>query len=133
MDIINVVVKQSTFAIVILHTKEGVYMLQRTHPHKPMYLMYQISGGKTELMETGKQAACREVYEETKLSIAHKRIKYLDNDPEFNCDLYHVYLRDHKVPERMESANMGSWLMYPWTSFYKMAAERRTTPLLTKF
>jgi 8-oxo-dGTP pyrophosphatase MutT (NUDIX family) len=120
------------YVLIIVHDGEGIYMSQRLHSEKPMYLKYQVPCGKTEPGETGIQAACRELYEETALSAPHRKIKFLINDPDFDCDLYYVKMTE-EIPERTEPLNMGPWMWYPWESFYKMAEENRLTPSLVKY
>jgi 8-oxo-dGTP pyrophosphatase MutT (NUDIX family) len=121
-----------TFALLILYDETGIYMSQRINPKKPMYLNYQVPGGKVDKEENGRQAAHRECYEETGLSIVHRKIKFLVNDPDYNCDIYYSKLTE-EVPMRTEPEEMGSWLHYPWKTFEKMAKGNRTTPSLTKY
>ena len=108
-------------------------MSQRIQPQAPMYLMWQVSGGKADPMETGKQTVCRELYEETGLSIAHKRIKFLTNDSNYNCDIYTIQLRSGEEPEYTEKEKMTPWRLFLWEEFYTMAVQKQTTPSLTKF
>jgi ADP-ribose pyrophosphatase YjhB (NUDIX family) len=102
-----------TYVLVIIYTKGGMYMSQRFHQEKPMYLKYQAPCGKVEPHETGIKAACRELYEETGLSVPHRKIKWITNDPEFNCDIYAVQLKEDELLQRTEPENMSSWLWYP--------------------
>lgn len=120
------------FVLVIICDIEGIYLSQRINPHKPMYLKYQAPCGKVEPGETSKQAACRELYEETGLSVPHRKLKFLINDSEFDCDMYITKLT-HEIPERTEPENMSSWLYYSWKVFSKMVREKRTTPSLITF
>ena len=98
-----------------------------------MYLKYQVPCGKTEEGENGKQAAHRETYEETGLSIPHKRIKFLGNDEEFDCDIFICKLKEGEIPKRTEPENMTSWLWYPWSAAEKLVKQQRTTPSINKF
>jgi hypothetical protein len=59
----------SKYMIVFIYTEEGPYFSQRIHPDKPMYLKYQTPCGKVDQGENSRQAANRELYEETNLSI----------------------------------------------------------------
>jgi 8-oxo-dGTP pyrophosphatase MutT (NUDIX family) len=133
MDTINTVVEAPTYIIAILYNEETVYMSKRIDPKKVMYNLYQVPGGKTKPMENGRQAACREIYEETGLTIVQKRFKFLTNDPEFNCDIYTVLLKLGETPIQTEPQNMGPWLPFTWEEFYVMAAQQETTPSLTKY
>ena len=62
-----------------------------------------------------------------------ERLHYLINDPAFDCDVYFAKLNKGEIPERMEPQNMGSWLFYPWITWYQMATRGQTTPTLTTF
>ena len=121
------------FALLILYDNNGVYMSQRIEENKPMYLKYQVPGGKVDKEENGRQAAHKEAYEETGLSIVHRKIKFLINDPEFNCNIFYAKVSDEEIPKRTEPEKMSSWVYYPWKTFYKMAEQNRTTPSLTKY
>jgi ADP-ribose pyrophosphatase YjhB (NUDIX family) len=108
-------------------------MSQRKNPKKPMYLKYQVPCGKVDPGENSLQAAWRETKEETDLAIPAQRFQFLGNDENFNCDMYAVHLLPHEVPQRTEPQNMTVWMYYPWTVWYRMAEQGRTTPSLTTF
>jgi ADP-ribose pyrophosphatase YjhB (NUDIX family) len=134
MDHLNVVANlEPKFVLSILYDDQGVYLSQRINPTKPMYLNYQAPCGKVEGGETSIQAAHRETYEETNLSIPQKRFKFLVNDPEFDCDLYICKLKGEEIPERTEPDNMTSWVYYPWKSANILVQQSRTTPSITKY
>ena len=120
-----------TYVLIILHDEEGVYMSQRKHPNKPMYLKYQVPCGKVEKGETSLEAAQRETQEETNLRIPIKAFNYIGNDPAFNCDMYTVKLYEDEVPELTEPHNMTVWMYYPWNTWYKMGEKNQTTPSLS--
>src|ERR1044072_9381948 len=108
-------------------------MFQRKNPKKPMYLKYQVPCGKVDLGESSLQAAWRETKEETDLAIPAQRFQFLENDEDFNCDLYAVHLLLHELPQCIEPDNKTIWMYYPWTVWYRMAQYARTTPSLIKF
>ena len=66
---INLYETSPKFVLVILYNNENIYMSQRIHKNKPMYLKYQVPCGKTEPGEMRRKAAKREVAEETNLYI----------------------------------------------------------------
>ncbi len=132
-SVINVYETAPKFVLVILCDDEGVYMSQRINPNKPMFLKYQVVCGKVEAKESGTQAAQRETLEETGLNIELNRIRYVINDPEFDCDVFYIKLQSHEIPERTEPHNMGSWLYYSWITWYQMAVRKQTTSTLTTF
>ena len=55
--------------------------------------MWQLSGGKTD-RESSIEAALRELEKETSLVAKTKDLKFLLNNPNYNCDIYtlKVYL-----------------------------------------
>ena len=132
-EVIFIFESDPTFVLIILHDEEGVYMSQRKHPNKPMYLKYQVLCGKVERGETSLEAAQRETQEETNLRIPIKAFNYIGNDPAFNCNMYTVRLYEDEVPELTEPHNMTVWMYYPWNTWYQMALEGRTTPSLTTY
>src|ERR1044071_4994682 len=121
------------YVLTILYNEERIYMSQRKNPKKPIYLKYQVPCGKVDPRESSLQVAWRETKEETDLALPAKRFQFLGNDEDFNCDMYAVHLLPHEVPQRTEPQNMTVWMYYPWTVWYKMAQQGRTTPSLTKF
>ena len=134
MDHCNVVIEQGpTFVLTVLYDEYGMYLSQRTNSNKPMYLNYQAPCGKVEKGESSVQAAHRETYEETNLSIPHKRFKFLVNDPDYNCDLYVCKLKYEEVPERTEPNNMTAWAYYPWKSANLLVQQGQTTPSIIKY
>src|SRR5262245_38192266 len=76
------------FVVTVLGNEEGVFLSMRINPRKPMYLLNQAPCGKTENGESSIQAAHRETYEETALSLAHRRFKYVGNDPNYDYNIY---------------------------------------------
>src|SRR5688572_17016577 len=97
-----------------------------------MYLMYQAFGRKVEKMEIARQAAIREVYEETGIALKPRRLKFVANDSEFDCNVY-VHKISNIIPERREPAKMTEWLLYPWTSVEILKERKKLTPSLIKF
>ena len=83
---------------------------------------------KTEI-----QAIHRETYEETGLSIPHKRFKYIKNDKRSNCDVYICQLINDEVPQRTEPDKASDWIYYPWKMFRNMAVQEEITFSLIRF
>ena len=73
-----------------------------------MYLLYQAPGEKAEKEETARQAAVRELYEETDLVVKPYCLKFIAYDSEFNCNLYAYKLSTHKYSERTEPDKMSA-------------------------
>ena len=123
----------TTFALVFIYSDEGPILSQRLNPQKTMYLLYQAPGGKAEKGETVRQAAVRELYEETGLVAKPRRLKFVAYDGEFDCNLYVYKLPAHEYPERTEPDEMSAWLEYPWENFKILYECRRLTPSLITF
>ena len=123
----------TTFALVFIHSDEGPVLSQRLNPRKTMYLLYQAPEGKAEKGETARQAAVRELYEETGLVAKPRRLKFIAYDGEFDCNLYAYKLPAHEYPEHTEPDKMSAWLEYLWESFTILYEHRRLTPSLHTF
>ena len=125
--------KLPKFVLTVIYDEQGVYLSQRINSTKTMYLKYQFPGGKVDPGETGVQAAHKELYEETGLSIPQKRLKKIANDPTFDCDIYTCNLKTEELPQRTEPKEMSEWMYYPWKSFELMIEQERVTPSIVKF
>src|SRR6266542_4084511 len=76
---------QAKFVMVIVHDKDGVRMSLRYE--EVMKNMWQSSGRKTN-GEPSMGATLRELEEETGLVAEPEDLKFLINDPNYNCDVY---------------------------------------------
>ena len=123
----------TTFVLTFIYFDEGPILSQRLNPRKTIYLLYQVPGGKAEKGETARQAAVRELYEETGLVAKPRCLKFVAYDGEFDCNLYAYKLPAHEYPERTEADEMSAWLEYPWESFKILYECRRLTPSLITF
>ena len=101
------------FVLAILYDDNGVFMSQRKDSTKPMYLKYQVPYGKVDPPETSLQVVHRETYEETGLSIAHKRFQKIATDQYYDYDMYKCKLQEREVPELTEPHKMIAWVYYP--------------------
>lgn len=89
--------KQIDVAVaVIIDSKNNILLTQRHDPKSPStHLKWQLPGGKIEKNETASSACCREVLEETGLSV-----KILSQNPHFILNRYEnisYYLAGFKV------------------------------------
>ena len=94
------------FILVILYDNKVVYISQRIHKNKLMYLKYQVPCGKTESEEMEKKAVKREVIKETNLYIKDDQLHFLTNDLTFNYDIYFTKLNRFEIPERTKPHNI---------------------------
>src|SRR6266542_6434618 len=76
---------QAKFVMVIIHDRDGVRMYLRYG--KVMTNMWQLPGGKTD-REPSMEAALRELEEETDLVAEPEDLKFLINNPNYNCNVY---------------------------------------------
>ena len=53
-----------------------------------MYLLYQVLEGKCELKETARQDAVREIYEKTEIEAKLWRLKFIEHNAKFDCNIY---------------------------------------------
>src|SRR5688572_19628392 len=100
--------REAKFALVILYNDEGIYLFQRKNPNKTIYLLYQVPRWKVEKGETARQRVVREVYEETGISLKPKRLRFIVQDPKYQCNIYSQRI-NNVIPERKESEEMSEW------------------------
>ncbi len=92
--------------------------------------MWQSPGGKTD-REPSMEAALRELEEETGLVAEPEDLKFLINDPNYNCDVYTLKVYPNTELDLMESDKNGEWEKFSFEAYEKMAREGRTTPTHT--
>ncbi len=92
--------------------------------------MWQSSGGKTD-RELSVEAALRELEEETDLVAEPEDLKFLINDPNYNCDVYTLKVHPNTELDLMEPEKNGEWEKFSFKAYERMAKEGRTTPTHT--
>ena len=92
-----------TFVMVVLYDHKGLKMSQRIDWDKPMYNMWQTPGGKVEEGETSKQAALRELEEETGIKATEWNLQFILNNPKYNTDIYICRMMDYWILRNPES------------------------------
>src|SRR6266545_2713662 len=90
---------QVKFVMVIVHDRDGVRMSLRYG--EVMKNMWQSPGGKTD-GELSMEAALRELEEETSLVAEPENLKFLINDPNYNCDVYTLKVHPNTELDLME-------------------------------
>src|SRR6266542_3296373 len=111
--------------MVIVHDKDGVRMSLRYG--EVMNNMWQSPGGKTD-GKPSREAALRELEEETGLVAELEDLKFLINDPNNNCDVYTLKVHPNTELDLMEPDKNGEWEKFFFEAYERMAREGRTTP-----
>ena len=60
-------------------------------------------------------------------------MKFILNDPEFNCDVYITRIPLTQRPRRTEPEKSGFWRCYPFHKYENLAKKGKTTPTYSKF
>ena len=92
--------------------------------------MWQSPGGKTD-REPSMEAALRELEEETGLVIESENLKFLINDPNYNCDVYTLKVHPNTELDLMEPDKNREWEKFFFEAYERMVREGRTTPTHT--
>ena len=92
--------------------------------------MWQSSEGKTD-GEPSMKAALRELEEETGLMAEPEDLKFLINDPNYNCDIYTLKVHPNTELDLIESDKNGKWEKFSFKAYERMAREGHTTPTHT--
>ncbi len=116
---------QAKYVMVIVHDRDGVRMSLRYE--EVMTNMWQSLGGKTD-GELNVKAALRELEEETSLVAESEDLKFLINDPNYNCDVYTLKVYPNTELDLMESNKNGEWEKFSFEAYEKMVREGHTTP-----
>src|SRR6266540_3196912 len=119
---------QAKFVMVIVHDRDGVRMSLRYG--EVMKNMWQLPGGKTD-GEPSMEAALQELEEETGLVAEPEDLKFLINDPNYNCDIYTLKVHPNTELDLMELDKNGEWEKFSFEAYERMAREGRITPTHT--
>ncbi len=92
--------------------------------------MWQSPGGKTD-GEPSMEAALRELEEETGLVAEPEDLKFLINDPNYNCDVYTLKVHPNTELDLIKPEKNGEWEKFSFDAYEKMAREGCTTPTYT--
>ncbi len=88
--------------------------------------MQQSPGGKTD-GEPSVEAALRELEEETGLVAEPEDLKFLINDPNYNCNVYTLKVHPNTEFDLMEPDKNGEQEKFSFEAYERMAREGRTT------
>src|SRR6266498_3452155 len=92
--------------------------------------MWQSPGGKTD-GELSMKAAFRELKEETGLVVEPEDLKFLINDPNYNCDVYTLKVHPNIELDLIEPDKNGEWEKFSFEAYERMAREGCTTLIHT--
>ena len=119
---------QAKFVMLIVHDRDGVQMSLRYG--KVMNSIWQSPGGKTD-REPSMKAALRELEEEIGLMTESEDLKFLINDPNYNCDVYTLKVHPNTELDLMEPDKNEEWEKFSFEAYKRMAREGRITPTHT--
>ncbi len=88
--------------------------------------IWQSPGGKTD-EKLSMKAAFRELEEETGLVIEPEDLKFLINDPNYNCDVYTLRVHPNTKLDLMKPEKNGEWEKFSFEAYERMAREGHTT------
>ena len=97
-------VTQAKFIMIIIHDRDGVRMSLRYE--EVMNNMWQSPGGKTD-GKPSMEAALWKLEEETRLVVEPEDLKFLLNDPNYNCDVYTLKVHPNIKLDLIESHKNG--------------------------
>src|SRR6266542_5297956 len=92
--------------------------------------MWQSLGGKTD-GEPSMEVALRELEEETGLVAETEDLKFLINDPNYNCDVYTLKVHPNIELDLIEPDKNGEWEKFSFEAYERMARKGHTTPTHT--
>src|SRR6266542_4415440 len=92
--------------------------------------MWQLPGGKTD-GEPSMEATLQKLEEETGLVAEPEDLKFLINDPNYNCDVYTLRVHPNTELDLMKLNKNGEWEKFSFEAYERMAREGRTTPTHT--
>ena len=74
------------------------------------------------------KAALRELKEETGLEEETENLKFLLNDPNYNCDVYTLKVYPNTELDLIESNKNREWEKFSFEAYERITREDRTTP-----
>ena len=94
---------------------------------KVMKNMWQLSGGKTD-GELSMEVALRELEKETGFVAETEDLKFLINDPNYNCDVYILKVHPNIELDLTEPNKNRKWEKFSFEAYERMAREGHITP-----
>ena len=84
-------------------------MSYRLKKRSMQHLWQSVCRSVEEYDESSKQAAIREVLEETELKVILGDLQYFFNDPEYDCNVYKLKVHLRTEFDRIEPTKQGEW------------------------
>src|SRR6266540_815838 len=81
--------------------------------------------------ELSMKVALKELEEETGLMVESENLKFLLNDPNYNCNVYTLKVHPNTEFDLMEPDKNGKWKKFSFEAYEKMVREGRITPTHT--
>jgi len=119
---------QAKFVMVIVHNRDGIRIFLRYG--EMMNNMWQSLGEKTD-REPSIEAALRELEKETSLIAEPEDLKFLINDPNYNCDIYTLKVHPNTKLDLMKPDKNREWEKFSFEAYERMAREGRIIPIYT--
>ena len=114
--------------MVIVYDRDGVRMSLRYR--KVMNNMWQSLRGKTD-REPSMEVALKELKEETGLVAETEDLKFLLNDPNYNCDVYTLKVYPNTELDLIKSNKNEEWEKFSFEAYKRMARKGYTTYIYT--
>src|SRR6266498_2903258 len=92
--------------------------------------MWQSPEGKTD-GKLSMEAALQELEEETDLMAELEDLKFLINDPNYNCDVYILKVYPNTKLDLMEPNKNEEWEKFSFEAYEKMVREGHIIPIYT--
>ena len=119
---------QAKFVMIIVHDRDGVRMSLQYG--EVMNNMWQSPGGKIN-GESSMEAALRELKKETGLVAESEDLKFLLNDPNYNCDVYTLKVHPNTKLDLMKLNKNEEQEKFFFETYKRMVREGHTTPTHT--
>ncbi len=119
-------VAQAKFIIVIVHDRNGVRM--SLWYEKIMNDIWQSSGGKTD-GEPSMEVALRELEEEISLVAEPEDLKFLLNNPNYNCNVYTLKVHPNTELDLIEPNKNRKWEKFSFEAYERMVRKGCTIPI----
>src|SRR6266545_2858059 len=88
--------------------------------------MWQSPGEKTD-GELSMKAALQELEEETSLVVESEDLKFLINDPNYNCDVYTLKVHPNTEFDLIEPNKNGEWEKFSFEAYERIARRAHHT------
>lgn len=127
-DVYHVVVVIYTF------TLDGEILMTKRHPSKPWPLQWEITGGSALSGETPREAAARELYEETGVQVSADALHFVDQTMlGSDCAIWHsfaAFVEKDKQTVRLQEGETVDWRWMRYPDFKAFLASHECEDLM---